>query len=199
MLLYGAGGHAKVILSCLLAEGVKVHGIFDDNPFLVQSLAIPFVIQYDNNTFQHEPIIISIGHNPSRKRIAGIIQHTPGNVFHPSAIIDVRARVKDGTVVLHQCVIQADVTIGRHVIVNTGAIVEHDSVIGDFVHLAPGVVICGNVIVGENTLVGAGSVIAPNLIIGKDCLIAAGSVVTMNIPDGATVRGNPGRIVKMEK
>jgi acetyltransferase-like isoleucine patch superfamily enzyme len=96
---------------------------------------------------------------------------------------------------LHHAVIQADAVLGRHVIINTAATVDHNCVIDDFVHIAPGVILAGNVRVGENTLIGAGSIVAPGLTIGKNCFVAAGSVVTINIPDGATVRGNPARII----
>ena len=32
MYLYGAGGHAKVILDILQSFGISVKGVFDDNP-----------------------------------------------------------------------------------------------------------------------------------------------------------------------
>jgi len=38
--------------------------------------------------------------------------------------------------------------------------------------------------------------VIPNLKIGKWCTIGAGAVVISDIPDGATVVGNPARIVK---
>ena len=34
-------------------------------------------------------------------------------------------------------VINADITIGKHVIINTGAIIEHDNNIADYVHVSP--------------------------------------------------------------
>jgi sugar O-acyltransferase (sialic acid O-acetyltransferase NeuD family) len=199
MLLYGAGGHAKVIFSGLLAQNLSVNAIFDDFPGACAFADIPFVGRYHPQVLAQEEIIIAIGNNLTRRKIAGIILHRPGQFIHHTAISELAANVGLGSVVLQHAVLQTHAAVGNFVIINTGAIVEHDCIIGDFVHVAPGAIICGNVKVGENTLIGAGSVLAPNLQIGANCLIAAGSVVTRNIPDYAIVRGNPGRIIKIGK
>jgi sugar O-acyltransferase (sialic acid O-acetyltransferase NeuD family) len=195
MLLYGAGGHAKVIISAILANQIPVNAIFDDNPNTKEIYRIATSGNYNPSLFPDEKLIISIGENNIRKKISQIIQHPFGNIIHPTATVDQSVTVGEGTCVLHHAVVQAGSVLGRHVIINTSASVDHDCVIHDFVHIAPGVIMAGNVHVEENTLIGIGSMVAPNLIIGKNCLVAAGSVVTINIPDGATVRGNPARII----
>ncbi len=195
MLLYGASGHAKVINSILRATGQEVTAIFDDDLGKKNLGDIAVVGHYDPDFQPAVPLIISIGYNDIRRKLAGKIRHRLGTAIHPSAIIDETATVGEGTVIMPGVIVQADARIGRHVIVNTAAAVDHDCMLGDFVHVAPGVVLCGAVRVGEGTLVGAGSVVAPNLTIGANCLIAAGSVVTTHIPDGALIRGNPARII----
>ena len=196
MLLFGAGGHAKVLLSCLRAADIEINGIFDDAPLSKTPFNVPFPGIYDFGFCPDESLIIAIGDNFTRRRISSRIHHRFGKLLHPSAIIDGSVNVLEGSVILHRSVLQADTIVGRHVIINTGAVVEHDCVIEDFVHLAPGVIACGGVKIGENTLIGAGSIIAQNLTIGKNCLIAAGSVVTTYIPDGAVARGNPARVIR---
>jgi sugar O-acyltransferase (sialic acid O-acetyltransferase NeuD family) len=197
MLLYGASGHAKVIISCLNACGIKVAAIFDDDLSKKELWQAPVVGSYDAQHEVHEPLIIAIGYNHIRQKIAANIAHSFGIVVHPSAIVDDSVKIGEGTVVFHRVVIQADAQIGKHVIINTSASVDHDCIIEDFVHIAPNVALCGNVRIGEGTLIGAGSVVAPNLSIGRNCMIAAGSVVTRNIADNCIVRGNPARIVKI--
>jgi acetyltransferase EpsM len=49
--------------------------------------------------------------------------------------------------------------------------------------------------VGEGTQIGAGAVVIPNVTIGSWCMIGAGTVIIKDIPNGATVVGNPGRIL----
>lgn len=195
MLIYGAGGHAKVIISCIRANQILIDSVFDDNPDRKEIYGIPVTGFYDPTIFPNQKLIIAIGDNLIRRKISNQIKHAFGITVYPSSIVDKSAKIGEGTVVLHNAVIQAGSIIGRHVIINTSVSVDHDCVICDFVHLAPGVILSGNICVGENTLIGVGSIVAPGLMIGKNCLVAAGSVVTKNIPDGVIVRGNPARII----
>ena len=66
MYLYGASGHAKVIIDILEASGVRVDGLIDDNPNVDQLRGYPV-----KHTFAGEsPFIISIGNNTIRKQVA---------------------------------------------------------------------------------------------------------------------------------
>lgn len=197
MLLYGASGHAKVIISCLRANLISISGIFDDDLSKKELWSIPVVGSYQTDYESEEPLIISIGNNLIRQKIAASIRHSFGKVLHPSAIIDASVEIGEGSVVFQNAVLQADARIGKHVIINTSASVDHECQLADFVHIAPNATLCGNVQVGEGTLIGAGTIVAPNLRIGKSCMIAAGSVITKHIPDYAIVRGNPARILKI--
>lgn len=49
--------------------------------------------------------------------------------------------------------------------------------------------------IGRNVWIGAGALILPGVTVGDDALVGAGSVVTRDVPPGATVVGNPARVV----
>ena len=193
MLLYGAGGHARVLISILNALNQPVTAIFDDDPTKVNVHNIPIVGRYNADFQQNMPIILAIGDNAVRHQLAQKITHDFGQIIHPSALIDRRVTMGAGTVIIHRAVVQVDTRLGRHVIVNTGALVDHDCVLGDFVQIGPGAVLCGNVQIGEGALVGAGAVVVPGIRIGRWSVVGAGAVVTRNVPDGAVVWGNPAR------
>ena len=89
--------------------------------------------------------------------------------------------------------------IGKHCIINTASIVEHDCKIADFVHISPNASLAGNVTVEEGAHIGIGSSIIQGVTIGKWAVIGAGSVILKNVPDFATVVGNPGRVIKINK
>ena len=195
MLVYGAGGHASVIISILKANGCDIEAVFDDdvsNKNIINGL---MPAAYNPGFLPAERLIIAIGNNNMRRRLSERITHGYGTIIHPSAIIDQLVQVGPGTCVMQGAVIQTDSVIGKHVIINTASSVDHACRIGDFVHIAPGVILGGNVTIGENSLIGIGSIVVPGLSIGKDCLVAAGSVVTKNLPEGAIVRGNPARMI----
>jgi sugar O-acyltransferase (sialic acid O-acetyltransferase NeuD family) len=198
MLIYGAGGHAKVIISILHANGRKISGIYDDDSSKQELCGISIIGNYNALNFPDEKLIIAIGNNVLRRKIFELIRHDFESTIHPTALIDQTVMVGAGTCIMHNAVIQADAKIGDHAIVNTGASIDHDCDIGHFVHLAPGTLLAGNVKIGENSFIGIGSIVAPGITIGRNCLIAAGSVVTIDIPDGSVVRGNPARILSRQ-
>ena len=196
MLLYGAGGHAKVVCSCLEANKILINGIFDDNPDIREFNKIKFLGVYNQAYEPNDYILLTIGDNRMREKIAQVISHRPGSVIHPTAIIDKETDITKGTVIFHGAIIQRDVTIGNHVIINTGASIDHDCHIHDFSHIAPKATLCGNVDIGYGTLVGAGSIIHPGIKIGEWCTIGIGTTVMRDVPDFSVVIGNPGRILK---
>jgi sugar O-acyltransferase (sialic acid O-acetyltransferase NeuD family) len=193
--LYGAGGHAKVILDILKSNQITVPAIFDDNPDMDIFMGIPVA-----HTDIQSPLIISIGNNVIRKKIA---EQLCNKVFAPAALarsvtVSDSATFDAGTVVMQGAIIQSSVIIGKHSIINTRSSIDHDCVIQDYVHIAPGVVLCGNVQIGEGSFVGAGTTIMQGIKIGKWSVIGAGSVVVRDIPDHVTAFGSPCKIIKLQ-
>lgn len=194
MYLYGAGGHAKVIIDILRANGEIINGLIDDNQNLVELLGFP--IFHQNRNFY--PIIISIGDNGVRKVIADRLGGEFGKAIHPSAIISPYALLGVGTVVMQGAIIQSCAKIGKHCIVNTGASVGHECLIADFVHIAPHSTLCGNVHVGEGSWIGAGSTVIPGVKIGRWAVVGAGAVVIKDVPDKAVVVGVPAKVLRIK-
>lgn len=194
--LYGASGHAKVIIDILQECGEYVGKLFDDNP-AVKQLSGHNVDVYSTSGLDNSKVIVSIGDNATRKKIVEKIDNRHyGIAVHPFASVSAKCRIEEGTVVMAGVCINSDSVIGKHCIVNTNASVDHDCRIADFVHISPGSVLCGNVNVGEGTLIGAGSVVIPGVKIGRWCTIGAGSVVISDIPDHSVAVGNPCRVIK---
>jgi sugar O-acyltransferase (sialic acid O-acetyltransferase NeuD family) len=192
MYLYGASGHAKVIIDILRANNEPIEALFDDNEAIHNLLTYPVLLP----SKVRGPLIISIGNNNIRRKIADRLNVEYGKTIHPSAIISEEAIVLEGTVVMQGTIIQTGTQIGKHCIINTGASIDHECVIEDYVHISPHCTLCGNVRVGEGTWIGAGTTIIPGVNVGKWSVIGAGSVVTRDIPDGVLAVGNRCKIVK---
>lgn len=191
--LYGAGGHAKVIIDILASNGILVQGIYDDNPQLTEICTIPIT----HNKSYKFPIIISIGNNNIRKKIVKNLQSAEYiKAIDSRAIISKQVKISEGTVVMQGAIIQSCSIVGKHVIINTGAKIDHDCTIEDFVHIAPGSTLCGNVSIGEGSFIGAGSTIIPGVKVGKWSIVGAGSTVIRDIPDNVVAVGSPCRIIK---
>ncbi|MBC8591848.1 acetyltransferase [Oscillospiraceae bacterium N12] len=192
MYLYGASGHAKVIIDILHAINEPIEALFDDNETINNLFDYPVL----HTSEIKGPLLISIGNNNIRKKIAESVSVTIGQAFHPSAIISAKTNIDKGTVVMQGAIIQSDVNIGKHCIINTGASIDHESLIGDYVHISPHCTLCGNVEIGEGVLIGAGTTIIPGVKIGCWSVIGAGSVVAKDIPDHVLAVGNRCKVVK---
>lgn len=192
MYLFGASGHAKVIIDILEASNVEIAALIDDNQD-INELHTYKVLHGITNA---SPIIISIGANLIRKKIAEKLTGTFGLAIHPTAILSPTAKINVGTVVMQGAIIQSDTIIGKHCIINTRASVDHECIIEDFVHISPGAVLCGNVSVGEGVWIGAGATIAPGIKIGKWSIIGAGAVVVRDVEANTVVAGVPAKVIK---
>ncbi len=198
--LYGASGHAKVIIENLEEQNYTIEGLFDDNITIKSILDYPCFGALDLNKIADAKLIISIGNNLIRKNLSDQLDSKLFfTLADQSANISKRATIGIGTVIMKGASINSDVVIGKHAIINTNSSIDHDCKLGDFVHISPNAALSGNVEIGEGTHIGTGTAIIQDIKIGKWCTIGAGSTIINDIPDYSVVVGNPGKIIKKLK
>ncbi|MGX7393433.1 acetyltransferase [Carnobacterium mobile] len=199
--VYGQGGHSKVI-QMMLNDSVdqQIGLIADDDQAKVNEQATVKIVLADKlPDYQKEfdSLIIAIGNNEIRRKIAGKYQSMQfATVIATTAVVAKDAILREGTVVMAETVINPDVQIGKHCIINTSAVVEHDCRIGDYSHVSPAAVLTGNVQVGNNVHIGANATILPGIRIGDYAVIGAGAVVIKDVAAGSVLVGNPARKIK---
>lgn len=193
--IYGAGGHAKVVAEIAELRGYEEVLFCEDEPTKDKLLGYEVVTTFGKN----ESCLVAIGNNLIRKKLASSLSSKFVKLIHPRTSISMRGDIGEGTVIMAGVTINAEATIGEHCIINTNASVDHGCVIEDYVHLSPNVALAGNVKIGEGTHVGIGACVIQGVKVGKWCTVGAGAVVIRDIPDGATVVGNPGRIIKQKE
>jgi len=203
ILIYGASGHARVIIDIIEHANIhKIIGLVDDTGSVNNLMGYP--VARDISNFLDRGVnsgLVAIGDNWQRSRlVTKILDRCKDFEFvtaiHPSVK---RARdvvVGDGTVVMAGCNINTCTQVGHHCIINTGSNVDHDCMVNDFASLAPGVTIGGNVVIGEYTAVGLGASVIQKVEIESHTIIGAGSVVIKNIPSHCVAYGNPCKFVR---
>ncbi|MDX2189677.1 MAG: acetyltransferase [Bacteroidota bacterium] len=196
MLIFGLGGHAKVIVDVLLSKQILISGFFDDNLNAKPWHNFKFLGAYNIDILSDESLVIAIGDNKIRKQISELVIHKFGNAIHATAQISQYSKVDKGTVVFHNAIIQANTLVGKHAIINTAAVVEHDCIIGDYVQIASNATICGGVHIAEGAWVGAGATVIPKVKIGKWATVGAGSAVINDVADYEIVAGCPAKPIK---
>jgi UDP-perosamine 4-acetyltransferase len=204
--VFGAGGHARVVLDILQTGEASVQCILLDSdisrwgtlmmdaPILGGDELLPMLIA--NGVRDFAIGVASVGVSRKRERLyaeaiaAGL---RPIAVVHRSAIRSKWTEIGRGAQLFAGSVINSGAILGENVVINTGAIVEHDCRLAEHVHIATGARLAGGVTVGRSAFVGAGSVIRQGISIGAEALIGAGSVVIKDVAPGTTVVGNPAR------
>jgi sugar O-acyltransferase (sialic acid O-acetyltransferase NeuD family) len=199
LVLIGAGGHAKVVLSLALALDRSVVGVCD--PVLARNGVTHWrglrVLGNDDDLAttspEHFELVNGIGQLPRSTNVRQRVHERfkrQGFKFpvlvHPAAWVDPSAMLAAGAQIMAGAVLQADVTVGESSIVNTGARIDHDCRIGKHVHVAPGAVLCGGVEVGDFAFLAASCTLHPNIRIGEGALVASGAVVSRSLEAGGT-------------
>ena len=203
VIMIGAGGHARVLLSALRSANVQVSGCVaperprDRWPSTIAYLGTDAALGALN---AGETILVNgIGSTRSpdlrrqvfeRAKAAGLDFLA---VLHAKCLLDENVTLGEGVQVLAGAIVQCDVTLGANSIVNAGAVVCHDCRIGAHAHLAPGVRLSGAVTIGDGVHVGVGATIIQGLTIGEGAMIAAGAVVVDNVPPRSSVAGTPAK------
>ncbi len=203
IVIFGAGGHAKVVIDAIEMEGLhKIAFLADADNALVGTTLQGYPVCSEKEGFVARAsgvtrAFVAIGHNAMRQRIATAARgcgFVLARVVHPAATVARSVSLGAGTLVMPGCVINAEARIGTNVIINTGAIIEHDCCVGDDAHIAPRATLCGGAWVGAGTLVGAGAVILPGVKVGAGVTVGAGALVLSDVPDGARIFGVPARV-----
>ena len=206
MIVYGAGGHAKVVLDILEQEGrYQIVGLVDDDPQREGGEFFGYRILGCGEALERlritgvEGAIIAIGDNETRGRLAHQVEAIGLRLItavHPAAQISRGVGIGAGSAVMAGAVISAGSVIGENTIVNTAATVDHDCHLGSCVHLSPGVHVAGGVQIGHHAHLGIGAVVLPGLSIGHHATIGAGSVVSRDLPPGVVAAGVPARVIR---
>jgi sugar O-acyltransferase (sialic acid O-acetyltransferase NeuD family) len=197
LVIFGAGGHGKVVADILLALGEKVTGFLDDGkPSGTIVLGLPVLGSrgwLDTNVAR---VALGVGDNATRARVADACEASGSELVsavHPRAVVAASVRVDPGAVVMALAVANADAVIGRGAIVNTAAVIEHDCIVGCFAHVSPGAVMGGGCRIDACAQLGIGAAMLPGTSIGEDSIVGGGALVAEDVPSCTVATGVPAR------
>lgn len=208
--VFGASGCGRGVLPLLRAQLAKQTPpwdlvFVDDNPPAV-SLNGHRVLTYDQwlaEPAESRHISLAIANSRIREKLAercradGVrfVEVRAANIVELDDV-----QIDEGAILCPFVTFTSNIRIGRQFHANLYSYVEHDCVIGDFVTFAPGVHCNGNIHIEDHAYIGAGAVIKQGLpgrplVIGRGAVVGMGAVVTKDVPAGATVVGNPARLM----
>ncbi len=205
--IVGCGGHGRVVLDILMAEGEhRVVGFLDSNADVhgrrvdgVPVIGDLMQLERLRHEYDIEAAIVAIGDNGIRRAFADACERGGLqliNAIHPSANIAHQTTVGRNVVIAAGALVCAHCQIGDSVILNTGCIVDHETMIGTAVHICPGARLAGRVTVEAGAFVGIGATIVQSVRIGYEAVIGAGAVVIGSVQPLTTVVGVPAKTIK---
>jgi UDP-N-acetylbacillosamine N-acetyltransferase len=205
--LFGAGGHARVVADIVRLGGeYTVAGFLDDvnrhRHGLLYERA-PILGGFNHlDALRAEGvryIFIAIGDCGRRLRLAETVARAGfefPTLVHPRAVVASGGSLGEGTVVVAGGIVNPGAHVGAHAIVNTAASVDHDCVVADGVHIACGARLAGGVHVGRGAWIGIGAMIREHVHVGAGSIVGAGAVVLDDIPDGVVAYGCPAKVIR---
>jgi sugar O-acyltransferase (sialic acid O-acetyltransferase NeuD family) len=207
IVIWGAGGHARVVASTVSLMGeFDVVGFLDNtSPQLGgQDFCGRTILGGDEQLDRLRAdgvrfAFVAVGDNVARLRLAALLEERGfrlPTIVHPQAVVYDDVILGDGTFVAAGAVIAANSTISRCGIVNHLASVDHDCTLDDGVHVSPGARLAGRVRVGRATWIGLNASVREKLTVGSAVVVAAGAVVIRDVTDGLVVGGVPARVLR---
>ena len=205
LILVGGGGHCKSVIDVAESAGYHILGVLDIPEEVGKSVLDCKVIGTDDDIPQYvdkAEFVITVGFikNPAiRMRLYNKIKEAGGRlatIIASTAHVSRYAIIGEGTVILHQAVVNAGVHIGVNCIINTFCNIEHDAHVGAQSHISTGAMVNGDCNVGERVFIGSQSVLANGISVGDDIIVGAGSLVRKSITNTGVYSGNPAIMYK---
>jgi len=209
--VYGAAGCGRGVMP-LVRQQMASRGVtpdrlvfVDDNPKTtnINGHRVMLYEKFLAASADEHHIVLAIANSQTREQLALRCEKDGVkslSVVAANVVMMDEIQVGEGAILSPFVTITSNITIGRHFQANIYSYIEHDCIIGDFVTFAPSVQCNGNIVIEDHVYVGAGAIIKQGLpdnplIIGRGATIGMGAVVTKSVLAGATVIGNPARIL----
>jgi sugar O-acyltransferase (sialic acid O-acetyltransferase NeuD family) len=186
LILIGGGGHCKSCIDVIEQENkFLIAGIVDINTSICDLLGYPLLGHDDDLAklkLNYDYALVTIGQIKTPAIRIRLLDYAKSLGFKLPAIISPRAyvskhaKIGNGTIVMHDALINAGAIVGDNCIINTKSLIEHDAVIENNCHISTGAIINGGVIVKQGSFVGSNAVTKESVDTKENDFIKAGSL-----------------------
>ena len=196
--VYGAGGHALVVMDTAELCGFEITGFIDDfsnEP----SRRVADKMVYPATVLQAGDVVfMGFGDNKMRQQIGRKLLERNVEVktlIHPSAIVSRYAEIGTGCYIGAQAIVDPGCKIGDFVILNKNSVISHNSVIGAATHVCPGSMCAGWCSVGERCFLGIGTKLIAKITLADEVYVGGGAVIVENFcTPGVLLYGVPAKV-----
>lgn len=206
VLIIGAGGWGREVLAQMQGDpdcGKEwtVKGFLDNRPHVLDGLNCddtPIVgSPLDYSPRSGEAFVCAVGAPHERARYVQPLL-SQGSLFivvRTEAYLSPRVHLGQGSFLCRRVQLSPDVWIGDFANVHTQTVIGHDVRIGNYAQIGAMVFIGGGARIGHLATVHPHATVLPGIQVGDGATVGAGAVVVKDVPPGATVFGNPARVI----
>jgi sugar O-acyltransferase (sialic acid O-acetyltransferase NeuD family) len=201
IILLGGGGHCRSCIDVIeSSKTFKIAGIVEQpGKNKTKSILEYPVIGYDTDletlkkNYDYALITVGqIGSSDIRQRLFNFLQKLGfilPVIISPLAHVSKHAAIDEGTIVMHQAIVNAGAHIGRNCILNTRSLIEHDVKIGNHTHISTAAVLNGEAMIGSGSFVGSNATIVQGARLLDNYFFKAGSLI-ISEKNGKAIKDN---------
>lgn len=211
IVIFGSGGHAKVILTEILQlkNKYKFHGFVDSSKKTgsivtkIKKKSYKIInLRFLNIKNLHG--ILGIGDNYLRFKKYEEIKKKNKNIkwaviIAKSSEVKKNVKIGKGSVVLANSFIGNKTNIKDHCIINSTNSIDHDNFFENFTSTGPGVITGGNVKINKFSHLGIGCVVKNNISIDKNVICGGKSYINKNCKKNSVYFGIPSKFRRRRK
>ncbi|APE46384.1 acetyltransferase [Delftia sp. HK171] len=207
--IIGAGGWGREVLvqmrdSLECDSKWTIAGFLDTRPHILDGIDCGAAVV--GNPLTHTPrhdefFVCAIGLPRPRQQFTQPLLGRGGEFIHirtpynTHGYLSARVHLGTGCFWAARVQISPDVWIGDFANIHSGTIIGHDARIGRYAQIGAMTFIGGGAQIGDFAIVHPNATVTPGVQIGEGATVGAGAVVLKNVAAGATVFGNPARVI----
>lgn len=186
LILIGGGGHCRSCIDVIELENrYSIVGILDKKENIGDTILGYKILGDDSDIYKYAEsgcfFLITVGQIKNallRKKLFERVVKTKGTlakIVSPRAYVAKSSFIGEGTIVMHDVLINANTCIGNNCIINSKALIEHDCNIMSHCHVSTAAVINGDVEMGEGCFFGSNAVSKQGVSIEDGSFVKANS------------------------
>ena len=206
VLIIGAGGWGREVLHQMMHDdaGKDVHwyvgGFLDDRAHVLDGYDVEVSIVGDPMSYVPEVndvFVCAVGDPRERHKYVQPILEKGGRFIpvRTQSFLSSRVHLGQGCLLGHWVHSGPDTWIGDFANIQALTMMGHDVYVGNYAHVGAQVFMGGGVRIGDFAIVHPRATILPGVVVGENAVVGAGAVVGKNVPPGATVFGNPAKVI----